>query len=483
MPFSPEYVRLVLDQNFKDARELWLDPLLAIHEAHLVMLTSQGIVDAAAARAIRSALNGLDRRTLTTAPYEGADEDLYFYIDRRLHDACGAEAAGQLHTARSRNDIDMTMYRMRVRAQLLRVAEATIGLRRTWVAMAGDHRDALFAAHTHTQPAQPTTLAHYLLAGVEQLERDTTRILAAYVATNQCPLGACAITGTGFPIDRELTSRLLGFDRPTGNTYGSIAAVDYLLEAANACATLLVGLGRIAQDLLLWSTAEVGYLRLADGFVQVSSIMPQKRNPVAIEHARALSSRGVAELGAITHVVHNTPFGDVVDTEDDLQPLVASGFTVASRAVELMTAAMSGATFDRARMRARAGGGWVTATELADTLVREHGVAFVAAHAITSELVRRVPSGAGPDLSPTLEAISRDYGHPVVLTTPALERLLSPDHFVEVRQTAGGPAGVRIDEALAQATSAIRDHASTIARFHDRLAAADVARKRALADL
>jgi argininosuccinate lyase len=211
--------------------------------------------------------------------------------------------------------------------------------------------------------------------------------------------------------------------------------------------------------------------------------MPQKRNPVAIENARALCSRGVAELGAVPQVVHNTPFGDVVDTEDDLQPLVASGFTVASRAVELVAAAMSGATFDRAHMRARAGSGWVTATELADTLVRVHGIPFVTAHAITSELVRRVPSGAGPDLAGTLAAISRDYGHPIVLTTPALDRLLSPEYFVDVRQTAGGPSRARIDEALIGATSSIREDASTLTGLRDRLAKADAERKRALADL
>ena len=138
------------------------------------------------------------------------------------------------------------------------------------------------------------------------------------------PLGACAITGTGFPIDRHRTSELLGFDGPTGNTYGSIATVDYLLEGVSATAITIVGLGRVVQDLLLWGTMEFGYLRLADGFVQSSSIMPQKRNPVALEHARGIGSQAVGQAQAIVTAVHNTPFGDIVDTEDDLQPLVAS---------------------------------------------------------------------------------------------------------------------------------------------------------------
>ena len=180
---------------------------------------------------------------------------------------------------------------------------------------------------------------------IEQLERDTTRLGAAYESTNHNPLGACAITGTGFPIDRHRTSELLGFSGPTGNTYGSIATVDYLLESVSATSVLLVGLGRVVQDLLLWCTMEFGYLRLSDGFVQGSSIMPQKRNPVALEHARAIGSKAVGQAQAIVTTVHNTPFGDIVDTEDDLQPLVASMFRDATRTVTLVAAAMrAGAT-------------------------------------------------------------------------------------------------------------------------------------------
>src|SRR3954451_24262174 len=166
---------------------------------------------------------------------------------------------------------------------VLELIEGAVRLRRVLIELADQNTEDVFAAHTHTQPAHPSTIAHYLLAVIEQLERDTVRLRAAYASTNRNPLGACAITGTGFPIDRVRTTTLLGFDEATGNTYGSIATVDYLLESVSASAVLLAGLGRVAQDLLLWCTAEFGYLRLGDGFVQTSSIMPQKRNPVAIE--------------------------------------------------------------------------------------------------------------------------------------------------------------------------------------------------------
>src|SRR2546429_2922845 len=201
-----------------------------------------------------------------------------------------------------------------------------------------------------------------MLAVVEQLERDGSRLKAAYASTNRNPLGSCAITGTGFPIDRQRTSDLLGFDGATGNTYGSIATVDYLLESVSAAAVLLAGLGRVIQDLLLWCTSEFGYLRLADGFVQCSSIMPQKRNPVALEHARAIGSKALGQASAIQLSVHNTPFGDIVDTEDDLQPLVFSMFKDATRAVKLVAAAMKDATFDVKRLAERAEQGWITVT-------------------------------------------------------------------------------------------------------------------------
>src|SRR5215471_2113185 len=340
MRFSPDYVRLVLNENFEDAKAQFLAPLMAIHYAHLVMLAERGIVPRGDARAIREALDRISTDEIRKIAYDGTYEDLFFLIEREIEAGCGPDVAGRLHTARSRNDIDMTLHRMRQRGLILDVIEGSLWLRRALLALAERYPEAVYAAHTHTQPAQVSTIAHYLLAVVEQLERDGVRLKAAFASTNRNPLGACAITGTGFPIDRDRTSALLGFDAATGNTYGSIATVDYLLESVSATSVLLAGLGRVLQDLLLWCTAELGYLRLADGFVQASSIMPQKRNPVALEHARSLASKALGQATAITLAVHNTPFGDIVDVEDDLQPLVATMFRDARRAVALTAAAL-----------------------------------------------------------------------------------------------------------------------------------------------
>ncbi len=448
MPFAPEYITYVLNENFEDAKALFLSPLMAIHYSHLVMLDAKGIVPHDHAHAIREALDAVCEADVRRVTYDGTYEDLFFYVEHLIVQSCGEDVAGRLHTARSRNDIDMTMYRMRQREFVLGLVGATLDLRRSLLDLADRHRETVFAVHTHTQRAQPTTVAHYLLAVVEQLERDAVRLQGAYERTNRSPLGACAITGTGFDIDRQLTADLLGFPGPTGNTYGSIATVDYLLESTASTGVLLAGLGRFVQDLLLWSTSEFDYVRLGDGFVQCSSIMPQKRNPVALEHARAIGSKALGQTQAILTSVHNTPFGDIVDTEDDLQPLVFSMFRDATRTVKLVAAAMRTAQFDAKRLEARAAEGWTTLTELADTLVRDRGIPFKSAHAIAGHLIAERQRHPGRPLSELLAEVSTALlGAPLVYSDGELANILSPRHFIDVRRTHGGPAPVETSRA------------------------------------
>jgi argininosuccinate lyase len=458
MKFAPEYVKHVLNDNFEDAKTLLLSPLMAINYAHLVMLAEQGIISSPDARALRDALDGISLDRVREVLYDGTYEDLFFYIERLIDKACGEDTAGRLHTARSRNDLAMTMYRMHQRESIALLADATMNLREALLVLAARHTRTIYGAHTHTQPAQPTTIAHYLLAIIEQLERDTKRLGAAFESTNVNPLGACAITGTGFPIDRRRTSELLGFNGPTGNTYGSIATVDYLLESVSATSVLIIGLGRVVQDLLLWCTMEFGYLRLSDGFVQGSSIMPQKRNPVALEHARGIGSKAVGQAQAIITAVHNTPFGDIVDTEDDLQPLVASMFRDATRMVTLVAAAMRLADFDTARLASRAGTGGTTLTELADTLVRDHGLPFRSAHAIAALLLKARTEDPQAPLAQTLSKASNAIlGTPLEYAEADLEKIMSPAHFVEVRATHGGPSPKETSRAIAESQQKLHD--------------------------
>ena len=433
---APVYSETVLVPNFEDARRYFLDALVEVHYAHTRMLAQQGILSAEEGCALVAALDALDVAEIARAVYDGSCEDLFFFVENLLGRQCG-DLAGKMHTARSRNDIAITLYRMALRRELLKLAEELAGVRGVVLELAAGHLETVMPAHTHTQPAQPTTLAHYLLAAAGFLARDAQRVQAAFGRVNRSPMGACAITTTGFPIDRRMTARLLGFEGLEENSYGAIASIDYLTESAGAAAVAMVNIGKLVQDLLLWSTREFGFLRLSDGFVQSSSIMPQKRNPVALEHCRILASRALGEAQAVFTCAHNTPFGDIDDSEDDLQPLVFAMFTSAERTLRLLAAVLRGAKVDKEMLARRAASDFLTATELADSLVRQTGVSFRKAHS----MVARAVEAAGADDRPEAIAAALVAENPSVgLTLEEIRRALDPHHFVRIRRVEGGPA-------------------------------------------
>jgi argininosuccinate lyase len=439
------------------------------------MLARQRIMPANEAALCIRALDGLDIAEIKATEYDGTFEDLFFYIEKKLAAVCGAEIAGKMHTARSRNDIDLTMYRMVLRRRLAQMHEALLGLRRLLVELAWEHREALMPAYTHNQPAQPTTLGHYLMAYIEVLERDAERIRETYVRVNRNPLGACAITTTGFAIDRHFTERLLGFDGLQVNSYGAIAAADYVAERCGALATAMLSLGRFTQDLLLWSTVEFGYVRLSDGYVQISSIMPQKRNPVPFEHVRVLASRALFESQAVLGSLHNTPFADMNDAEDDLQPLVYTAFDDAERAVTLLTGALGEAQFNTSRMAAAADGNFLPVTELADTLVRATGMSFHAAHTIVSKAVRQLDGQYDADAMTTI--VERELGGKYTIAREEIRGALSAKNFVAVRKIPGGPAPPALDPEIEHARERIAEDECWLSETKQRLANARLAVK------
>jgi argininosuccinate lyase len=445
---APVYAATVLAPNFEHAKKHLLDALIQIHYAHTRMLAKQAIITEPEQRTLIAALDSLDRKRIANANFDGSCEDLFYYLEGMLEESCGRDVAGKMHTARSRNDIAVTLYRMTARRELLLTLECLAELRGVLLDLTAQHLETVMPAHTHTQPAQPTTLAHYLLAACEFLDRDAARIQAAFARVNLCPLGAAAITTSGFPIDRDETARLLGFDGLAENSYGAIAAIDYVTESAAVVAVAMVSLGKLIQDLLLWSTREFGFLKLSGAFVQASSIMPQKRNPVALEHTRILASRALGEAQAVLTCAHNTPFGDINDSEDDLQPLVITMFADAGRALRLLAGAMQTAEVDRERMAQRAAKDFLTVTELADTLVRRLGVSFREAHDAVAEAV----AACGNDDSPRAIAAALQHVRPSLdLNHEEIEKALDPEHFVRIRNITGGPAPERTSEALAQA--------------------------------
>ncbi|MCU1336290.1 MAG: argininosuccinate lyase [Bryobacterales bacterium] len=469
-PFpAPVYAETVLIHNFEDAKKYFLGALLEIHYAHTRMLAGCGLLTDEEESKLLAALHGLDRNRIAAAQFDGRCEDLFFFIEGLLEEGAGRELAGKMHTARSRNDIAVTLYRMAARREMVEVARGLAELRTVLLRLAGKHVMTVMPAHTHTQPAQPTTLAHYLLAAIEFLARDCTRLQTAFARVNLSPMGAAAITTSGFPIDRDVTARLLGFDGLAENSYGAIAAIDYITETAAVVAVAMVNIGKLVQDLLLWSTREFGYLRLADAFVQTSSIMPQKRNPVALEHVRILASRAFGEAQAVLTCAHNTPFGDINDSEDDLQPLVFTMFADARRSLRLLAGALGTAQVDTALMADRARRNFLTVTELADTLVRREGLSFREAHALVANAVRVCDPHDDP--ASLAEALLRS--RPTLkLTQQEIENCLDPQGFVQVRNVTGGPAREQTSDALERAGAEQRRIESWIASIEASLDAA-----------
>ena len=450
---APIYRDTVLAPVFADAKRFYLESLLEIQYAHTLMLGRQGIMTHSEVVQCLGALNALDLDKIRNAVYDGSFEDLYFYVERELAGVCGYENAGKMHTARSRNDIDLTMYRMVLRERLAVMMGRVLDVRERLVEIAWEHRASLMPAYTHNQPAQPTTLGHYLMAIIECFERDFERLNEAMPRVNRCPMGACAITTTGFAIDRNYVARMLGFDGLQVNSYGAIAAVDYLAESCSVLATCMLNLGRLAQDLLLWCSVEFGYLRLSDGYVQISSIMPQKRNPVPLEHVRILASKALTQSQAVLGCLHNTPFTDINDSEDDLQPMAYSAFDDAERSLRLIAGVLEEVEVCTDRMAACADANFLTVTELADTLVRTTGMNFHTAHEIVSKAVKELNGNYDAEGMAALVAriLAEQYSHLPLPAVDVLVRAMSAEHFVALRKIEGGPAPEALDPEIKRA--------------------------------
>ncbi len=455
----PIYLQTVLKPNFQHSVQHFFTPLLEISQAHTIMLSRSGIIEKRHAvrifRALQSMVN--EQKRLATCQFRGAHEDLFFYVEHQLAQLCGSEVSGYLSVARSRNDVDMALYRMVLRKELLGVALQVTELQRILCHLARTHIRTVIPVVTHTQLAQPTTLGHYLMAVAEFLERDCSRLSQSFRTVNQCPLGACVATTTGFPVNRHLLARLLAFDSVLENAYGCIASVDYLVEGVSSVSTLMVNMGRFIQDLLFWSHQESGIILLPDGFVQCSSIMPQKRNPVALEHLRVLASNALGQSQAVILGLHNTPFGDVVDAEDDIQPPVRAVFEYTHRVLALLAAVLQSAQFDAEKALSQCRDGEITFTELADWLVRQHGLPFRTAHRIVGQVaseLRRQPARrrgeSRPErISTLLEASSRELiGKRIRISREKIAEILDPCQFVNVRRVHGGPAPQVVERSI-----------------------------------
>jgi argininosuccinate lyase len=356
-------------------------------KAHAAMLGETGIITKSDAREI---LRGLDQVAAEIADgsftFSRALEDVHMNVESRLKEIIGAPA-GRLHTARSRNDQVATDFRLFVRDAADSIIAAIGELQGALVAKAEAHAATVMPGFTHLQPAQPVTFGHHLLAYVEMLGRDKGRFTDARRRLNECPLGSAALAGTSFPIDRQKTAEVLGFDRPMANSLDGVADRDFALEVLAAASITAVHLSRFAEEIVLWMTPQFGFIRLSDRFTTGSSIMPQKRNPDAAELVRAKVGRIAAAFHNLLMVMKGLPLAYSKDMQEDKE---ATFDALAS--LRLALAAMAGMVADlepvKEAMRAAAGRGYSTATDLADWLVRELKMPFRDAHHVTGAIVK-----------------------------------------------------------------------------------------------
>ncbi len=383
---GPAAVMQAINASIGFDHKLWAQDIAA-SQAHAAMLAAQGIISTEDSAAIARGLEDIAAE-IAAGRFEFSDglEDIHTNIEVRLTARIG-EAARRLHTARSRNDQVATDFRLFVRAAIDDILLQLKHLMRALALRAAEHAGTVMPGFTHLQTAQPVTFGHHLLAYVEMLGRDAGRLRDARVRLNECPLGAAALAGTSFPIDRDATAAALGFERPTANSLDSVSDRDFALEFLAALSILAVHLSRFAEEIIIWCSAPYRLITLSDAYTTGSSIMPQKRNPDAAELTRAKTGRIFGSLMALLTVMKGLPMAYAKDMQEDKEPVFD-----AIAASLLCLAATSGMVEDMqadvARMAALAGSGFATATDLADWLVQRLHMPFRDAHHVTGRIVR-----------------------------------------------------------------------------------------------
>jgi argininosuccinate lyase len=431
---KPAEVMQAINVSIGVDRRLWAQDL-AGSEAHCTMLAARGILRREDAEAILGGLQTIRGEIAAgTFPFRDQYEDIHMNVEARLAELIG-EPAGRLHTARSRNDQVATDFRLWVRDACDAATAGLEALQRALLVQAAAHADALMPGFTHLQPAQPVTLGHHLMAYVEMFSRDAGRFRDARARMNECPLGAAALAGSPFPIDRHMTAAALGFDRPMANSLDAVSDRDFALEALSAAAIAAGHLSRLGEEMVIWMTPQFGFVSLPDALTTGSSIMPQKRNPDAAELVRAKTGRITGALVALMTVMKGLPLAYSKDMQED-KPPVFEAFDALGLAVSAMTAMVAALQPNRARMAAAAGAGFSTATDLADWLVRELDLPFRRAHHVTGAAVKRAEAlGVGLEQLPLHEMQAIE---PRI--TEAVYKVLSPEASCASRTGFGGTA-------------------------------------------
>lgn len=450
-------------------------PLLTqINRAHVVMLHDTGLLARETASRLLTVVDELAAAGPGAFTLDGSLEDVYFNYEAEVIRRIGQDIGGRLHTGRSRNDLQSTLDRMRGRKLALSLMDAIISMRRSLTNQASKYTDCVMPGYTHLQHAQPITYGFYL-SGVERsLQRDFARVLGAFERLNQCPLGAGAMAGTTFPIDRQATAALLGFSTPVAHALDAIASKDTLLELLTAALFVATTFGRLAQDFYLMSTFEFSTLTLPDSLVITSSIMPQKKNQAVLEFLKGRQSHLLGALTTGFASFRAAPYSHVLDSNADSLHWLWQAIDELINTVPVVCQVIDRAVPNRERMLHLAGANFSTATDLADFLVHERDLSFKEAHHITGRVVRlALDAGLGvTDISPELvsRAAKEATGRHISLSRKEVATAFDPRAAIARRRSGGGPSDHDMATLLAEAESQLsldRDEAEKIRLFID----------------
>ena len=442
---GPGVIMREINASIPFDKRLWQEDI-AGSKAHADMLAANGIITASDNAAIQSGLDSIYAEYAANGvPEDLTLEDIHMVTETRLRALVG-EPAARLHTARSRNDQVATDFRLWVRNATHEIDAGLRAFQSALVTRAEEHADSIMPGFTHLQVAQPVTLGHHLMAYYEMTKRDRSRFADCRSRLNQSPLGAAALAGTSFPIDRVATALALGFDGPMANSLDSVSDRDFALEFLTAAAQTALHLSRLAEEMIIWASQPYGFISLPDAWSTGSSIMPQKRNPDAAELVRGHAGRIIGCMNSLMITMKGLPLAYSKDMQDD-KPPVFEAYDLLALSIAAMTGMVANVTFNTPRMREVAGSGFSTATDLADWLVREFGMPFREAHHVTGSVVKSCEA-RGIGLSDiTVDDLSA--------INPALAGCnlpdLSIDGSVNSRTSAGGTAPMRVKEAISTA--------------------------------
>lgn len=433
-----------------------------VDKAHVVMLCEQGIISKDDCSAILKALDTIEKGVASVNI--SAHEDVHMAIESKLIELVG-EVGGRMHSGRSRNDEVATCIRIAIRDELLELMRELVGLRQALLSLAGKHTKTIMPGFTHMQHAQPTTFAHHLIAHADAFERDFDRLVDAYARVNLCPLGAAALASTGFPINRERTAQLLGFDDLIENSMDAVSTRDFVIECMAAFANTMVDLSRIAEELILWSTHEFDFIELDERYASTSSIMPQKKNPDVLELVRAKTGSVYGEIGSALAICKALPYSYNIDLQE-VTPHLSRAVENTRASVRIITGVVDTMQVKSDVMAAATEAGFITATELADSIVRSTKIPFRTAHGIVSAIAEK----------PTLEQIDvvakkmigkrlSDMG----LTQEIVDEALDIEQNIRVRSIRGGPSPGECERMIKERTKGIANDAKLLKQKADKI--------------